>query len=66
MVPRETLYVQSPVQSGDGEVTLMGTSDSGATSPEFKFKSADDSNVVVKVSGSGSGAPRIEIGVYYV
>ena len=69
MVPRETLFVPFPVvpASGEGAVALEGTDGAAPVkSDEFKFKSAGDSNVVVKVTGSGSGTPRIEIGVYYV
>ena len=57
-----------PYAPGDPEVELEleGTVGDPVASPKFKFKSADDSNVVVRVGRSGSGAPRIEIGVYYV
>lgn len=48
---------------GDGDVTLVGTDGSMKTGSEFKFASADDSNVEVKLDEESN---RIVIGVYYV
>ena len=50
---------------GPGTVTLTGTDGSSATSSEFQFQSAPNSNVVVHINPNTS-PPTVEIGVYYV
>ena len=45
-----------------GEVTLSGTDNSSHKGSEFKFQSADDSNIIVNVNANGV----ITIGCYYV
>lgn len=47
---------------GGGEVKLVGTDHSEQTGSEFKFVSASDSNVVVKMKNDGV----VEIGVYWI
>ena len=48
----------------DEGVELRGTVGSSVASGLFRFKTAEDSNVVVKVVEGDP--PRVEIGVYYV
>lgn len=55
---------QLPGSAPDGPISLEGTDFRAVESDEFGFRSAADSNVVVKVRSGGP--PRIEIGVYYV
>ena len=45
-----------------GEVTLSGTDNSSHKGSEFKFQSADDSNIIVNVDANGV----ITIGAYYL
>lgn len=45
-----------------GDVTLSGTDSSSHTGSAFKFKSADDSNIIVNVDANGN----LTIACYYL
>lgn len=54
-------------ESGGGEITLVGTDNESVvcSGGKITFESAEDSNVVVKVSADDAGNAIVTIGVYY-